>query len=125
MCSCVVILRSLSRSSCDCEASAARASAAAASAKRSWAEGAPARAEAAAQLRRTARETGVALERGAPQLVSHHLPLPRTLAAFVRRGLQQGADLGLLLPLSASDALALAEHPLRFQLLPLQLLPPL
>ena len=61
-------------------------------------------------------------ERSHAQMVSFHLPLHRTLAALLAAGLQRGETLSSLLPtIIEADALAWAEHPLRLQLLPLQL----
>ena len=55
------------------------------------------------------------------QVISHHLPLHRALARLLLLGLRQGVSPSELLPLSAAAAEALMEHPLRLQLLPLQL----
>jgi len=57
-------------------------------------------------------------------VLSHHLPLHRVLARLLLLGLQRGAPAEALvgaLPLDAAAAEAVMEHPLRLQLLPLQL----
>jgi len=57
-------------------------------------------------------------------VLSHHLPLHRVLARLLLLGLQRGApaeELVGALPLDAAAAEAVMEHPLRLQLLPLQL----
>ena len=58
------------------------------------------------------------------QVVSHHLPLHRILARLLLLGLQRGTpaeELVASLPLDAAAAEVVMEHPLRLQLLPLQL----
>ena len=56
-----------------------------------------------------------------PQMLSHHLPLHRTLGALLQAGLQYEPSARAVLPLTSNQAHALAEHPLRLQLLPMQL----
>ena len=61
-------------------------------------------------------------EKQFPQLLSHHLPLHRSLAAFLQVALQRQDESTLqLLQLTAEQAIMLSDHPLRLQLLPLQL----
>ena len=58
------------------------------------------------------------------QMISHHLPLHRILARLLLLGLQRGTpaeELVTSLPLDAAAAEVVMEHPLRLQLLPLQL----